>query len=108
MDVAIAIDAEAIDLTLKRNGPATFDLDGNYVFPGATTTTIRGMVQPASGRRLMDLPEGIRYEAQFLLWSRSEIRADDVVTHAGSNYRVMYIWPRLADGFTRAAMGLVK
>lgn len=108
IDVALAIDGEAVNVTLKRKAAGYYDDDGNWV-PGApTTSTIRAAVQPASGRQLEDLPDGIRNEARWLVWSRSEIRLDDQITHAGSNYRVMFVWPRADGGFHRAALGLLK
>lgn len=107
IDVAIAIDGEAVSVSLKRKAAGTYNADGEFV-PGAeTTSTIRAAIQPASGRQLMDLPEGIREEARWLAWSRSEIRLDDEITHAGSRYRVMFVWPRAEGAFWRAAMGLL-
>lgn len=108
IDVAIAIDGEAVNVSLSREALGQYDDDGNWI-PGApSTSTVRAAVQPASGRQLMDLPEGIRNEARWLAWSRSEIRLDDEITYAGSRYRVMFVWPRLEGGFHRAAMGLLK
>lgn len=113
IDLALAIDGEAVNVTLTRKasghhdqtpGSATF---GNWI-PGApSTTTIRAAVQPASGRQLMDLPEGLREEARWLVWSRSEIRKDDTIVHGGQSFRVMFVWPRMEGGFWRAAMGLL-
>lgn len=108
IDVAIAIDGEAVNVSLTRRAAGAYDDDGNRV-PGApATSTIRAAIQPASGRQLEDLPDGIRNEARWLLWSRSEIRLDDEVGHAGSRYRVMHVWPRADGSFFRAAAGLLK
>lgn len=107
IDVAIAIDGEAVNVALSRKAAGSYNSDGDFV-PGAEApSTIRAAVQPASGRQLMDLPEGIRNEARWLAWSRSEIRLDDKLTHSGSVYRVMFVWPRMEGGFHRAAMGLL-
>ncbi|MBN9074299.1 MAG: hypothetical protein J0H34_22405 [Rhizobiales bacterium] len=107
IDVAIAIDGEAVNVSLTRKAAGDYNADGEFV-PGApSTSTIRAAVQPASGRQLMDLPEGIRNEARWLAWSRSEIRLDDEMTQGGSRYRVMFVWPRAESGFWRAAMGLL-
>lgn len=107
IDVAIAIDDEAVDVSLKRKATGSYDANGDFVAGGETTSTIRSAIQPASGRQLMDLPEGIRSEARWLAWSRSEIRLDDTLVHSGSNYRVMFVWPRAEGGFWRAALGLL-
>lgn len=108
IDVAIAIDGEAVNVSLTREAAGDHDGDGNWVPGSATTSTIRAAIQPASGRQLEDLPDGIRNEARWLVWSRSEIRLDDEIGHAGSRYRVMHVWPRLEGGFWRAAAGLLK
>ena len=108
IDVAIAIDGEAVNVSLTRRAAGANDDDGNWV-PGApTTSTIRAAIQPASGRQLEDLPDGIRNEARWLVWSRAEIRLDDEITHAGSRYRIMHVWPRADGSFWRAAAGLLK
>lgn len=107
IDVAIAIDGEAVNVSLTRKAAGSYNADGNFV-PGApTTSTVRAAVQPASGRQLMDLPEGLREEARWLVWSRSEIRMDDTIAHSGQSFRVMFVWPRMEGGFWRAAMGLL-
>ncbi len=108
MDVAIAIDGEAVDVSLKRSAEGSYDGDGNWVAGAATTSTIRAAIQPASGRKLDDLPDGIRNEARWLVWSRSEVRLDDEIGHNGSRYRIVYVWPRAEGGFWRAAAGLLK
>lgn len=108
IDVALAIDGEAVNVSLKREAAGHYDGDGNWVPGSATTSTIRAAIQPASGRQLEDLPDGIRNEARWLVWSRSEIRLDDEITHGGSCYRVMHVWPRADGGFWRAAAGLLK
>lgn len=108
IDVALAIDGEAVNVSLTRRAASAYDDDGNRVPGTPTTSTIRAAIQPASGRQLEDLPDGIRNEARWLVWSRSEIRLDDEIGHAGSRYRVMHVWPRFEGGFWRAAAGLLK
>ena len=107
IDVAAAIDGEAVNVLLNREATGHYDGDGNWIPGAAASSAIRAAIQPASGRQLMDLPEGIRAEARWLAWSRSEIRLDDTIAHGGSNYRVMFVWPRAEGGFWRAAMGLL-
>lgn len=107
MDVAIAIDAEAIDVPLSRGGTATgsYDEDGDLVAAAIVNSTIRGTVQPATGAQLMSMPEGVRIEAQFVIWTRTALLIDDRITYDGKTWRVVYLWPRPVDGFTRAAIG---
>lgn len=109
IDVAIAIDGEAVNVALTRCADGEYDDGGDWI-PGAPVTIdpFRAAIQPASGRQLMDLPEGIRSEARWLAWSRAEIRMDDTIAHGGLPYRVMFVWPRAEGGFWRAALGLLK
>lgn len=105
IDVAIAIDGEAVNVSLTTRAAGGYDENGNGV-PGAeTTSTIRAAIQPAKGNQLMDLPEGIRTEAGWLLWSRAELKVDDQITAGTVQYRIMYLWPRAEGGFHRAALG---
>lgn len=103
--VAIAIDRLAVDVSLTRATAGGYNEDGEWVPGASTTATIRAAIQPASGNQLMDVPEGMRTEARWLLWSRSEVRENDTVTSGGVSYRVMYLWPRAEGGFYRAAIG---
>lgn len=108
IDVAIAIDSEAVNVSLTRRAAGDYDDDGNWIDGVPSTSTIRAAIQPASGRQLEDLPDGIRNDARWLVWSRAEIRLDDEITHGGSRYRVMHVWPRVDGGFWRAAAGLLQ
>ena len=101
-----AIDRRAIGVSLTSRAPDAYDPNTGKLVPGAPSTiTIRAVIQPATGNQLRDLPEGIRTEAQWLLWSRSAVALDNVVTHKGVEYRVMYLWPRDEGAFYRAALG---
>ena len=106
IDVAVAIDGEAVNVVLKRC-EGTW-INHKWVTGAETSTTIRAAVQPASGRQLIDLPEGIREEARWLAWARSEILVDDTIIHGGQSFRVMFVWPRMEGNFWRAAMGLLR
>lgn len=105
--VALAIDMVAVNVSRTTRGAGGYDADGKGVSGTPTTTTIRAAIQPASGNQLMDLPEGMRTEARWLLWSRSEVKEDDEIGASGINYRVMYVWPRAEGGFFRAALGRI-
>ena len=104
-DVAEAIDAEAVPVTFQAPATATYDTKGNAV-PGAAPAPVSGMaaVQPASGRLLQDLPEGLRAEVSMVGWSRTMVAVKWEVGYGGETYRVVHTWPRPADGFTKFAM----
>lgn len=108
----LGIDRRAVSVSLTRRAAGAYSTaDATYGewVPGApTTTTIMAAIQPYTGRKLEDLPEGARSEAKWLAWSRAELRLDDVIAHGGFTYRVMYIWPRADGGFWRAALGQQK
>lgn len=104
---ANAIDRRAIPMTRARQAADTYDTGGNLI-PGATTTvSITAVIQPATGNKLMDVPEGVRTEAGWFVWSRSELAVDDRITNNGITYRVLFAWPRDEGEFYRAALGLV-
>jgi len=94
-------------MTRTRQGADTYD-DGGNLIPGANTTmAIKAVIQPVKGNQLMDMPEGVRSEAGWMVWSRSEVKEDDRITNAGVTYRVLFAWPRADGGFYRAALGKV-
>lgn len=103
MDVAAAIDAEAVPVTRTVKGGAY--VDGKWIPATTSSATIRATVQPAKGRDLMDMPEGVRMEAQYIIWTRSPVSIDDLIGYSGETWRVCYVWPRPTDGFNRAAIG---
>lgn len=107
IDLGFVIDGEAVNVSLTREGAGGhWNDDGDWV-PGTTSSsTIRAAIQPASGRQLEDLPDGIRNEARWLVWSRTELRLEDKITHAGATYKIIHLWPRADGGFWRAAAGL--
>lgn len=107
IDVAEAIDEEAEAVTLKAVGTASgvWNDVGKWVPSVPAETSIQCAIQPARGTALMDMPEGIRRDAQWLGWSRSNVRTNDEILHQGVWYRVLFTWPRVLDGFTRFALG---
>lgn len=109
IDVAIAIDGESRPLQRGiKSGEWSEPYGGVWLPDAVTWTDIRGAIQPAKGVQLMDLPEGLRQEARWLVWSRAELLLDDLIKDGAISYRVMFIWPRREGGFTRAAAGLLK
>jgi hypothetical protein len=106
MDVAIAIDGEARNVTLTTRAAGRYNDDGDFIPASAVSSTIRAAILPASGNRLMDVPEGIRTEAGWLLWSRTAVKVNDEITDGTVIYRVLFGWDRSPEGgFYRAALG---
>lgn len=103
----LAILAEAVEVGHVVTGGA-YGTDGKWVASHSEPAPIMATVQPASGRQLMDMPEGLRTEARYFLWSGAALLVDDVVIYVGQRYKVIYTWPRRGDSFTRAALGLMK
>lgn len=105
-DVALAIDGEARNVTLITRAAGAYNDDGEFVPGAATSATIRAAIFPATGNRLMDVPEGIRTEAGWLCWSRTAIKVNDEITDGAIVYRVLFDWNRSPEGgFYRAALG---
>ena len=106
-DAAIAIDMMAIPIVLKRLLPGAYSVTGDWVEGGPSQINIMAVIQPASGRQLMDVEEGLRAEARWICWTRAELRLDDQIVHKTKTYRVMVVWPRDEGVFHRAALGLL-
>lgn len=104
MDVAIAIDAEAVPVLLKRRAGDGYDGNGNAIKGSLVDANIMSAVQPASARMLQDLPEGLREEVSYVGWTRASISNDDVVVYASENHRVIHVWPRPQDSFNKYAL----
>ncbi|QJD54316.1 hypothetical protein [Aminobacter phage Erebus] len=107
LDLGFVIEAEAQPAVFERKSGGNY-VEGDWIANAANVVNTTATIQPASGRQLMDVPEGVRAEARFLLWTRSELALDDVVIYGGARYRVVYTWPRPEGGFNRAALGLTK
>lgn len=108
IDVAEAIDAEAVPVTLRTRAVGSYDAAGNGV-PGAVTVApAMAAIQPVSGRVLLDLPEGIRAEVSLVGWSRSSVADGNEIVYGGETFRVVHTWPRPADGFTKFALKRVE
>ncbi|MGN7829725.1 hypothetical protein ACTJJ8_23620 [Agrobacterium radiobacter] len=103
------IDRRAWTVSRTRLAAGGYNDDGEWVDGVLTTSDIKAVVQPVKGAQLMDMPEGIRTEAGWIIWSRSDIAIDDMIADDGVNYRVIFLWPRNRDGeFYRAALGRLK
>jgi len=104
MDIGIAIDEEAQLITRTVRSADSYDSGGNAVLGSDTTTSIRATIQPVSGSMLRDLPEGVRSVVSDVLWSRTALQLDDVLAFDGEDHRVVHVWQRRKDGFTKAAV----
>ena len=93
LNVAVAIDAFAVGVTRTRRADGTYNQDGVFVPGAAASLAIRAAVQPISGdavksslgQELRDMPEGIRTEAKFVAWSRSDLLVDDTIVYKSEN-----------------------
>lgn len=95
-----------LTLQVITRGVDSYDADGNGV-KGAESAPvdIKADVQPVSGKTLQDLPEGVRDEVEHVLWTPFDLQTDHVVLFQGNRHRVVKIWSRREDGFTKAAIG---
>jgi len=108
MSAADAIDLHAIAVTLLTDMGGSYNADGEWIENNPASSIIDAVIQPSKGVQLMDLPEGLREQAQYFLWSRAPVEVDDRILTNGKTYRVLFAWPRPEGGFTRAALGLLK
>ena len=74
--------------------------DGGYDDAGfavedtfADPVNIVAVVQPVSDEELQDMPEGIRVEARWKVWTRAEIHEDDLLTIDGEDCRLLRVLP---------------
>lgn len=105
IDVAIAIDAEAVPVTFQPPPGATYDKKGNAIFvPAPAPASGWATIQPVSGRELQDLPEGLRAEVSMVGWSRTMVALKWEILYGGEVYRVVHLWPRPMDGFSKFAL----
>lgn len=94
IDVAEAIDGEAVPVIFQAPAIGTYRDDGVAVFstPPEPIPTFAA-IQPFSGRNLRDLPEGIRDDAALVGWSRTSLDTNWTVIYNGVSYRVLRAWP---------------
>jgi hypothetical protein len=109
-DVSVAVTAEATGVILRPDPGGYYDAGGKWIRDVVADLPIQATVQPASSKALMDLPEGVRPEAKYMLWTAHQpVAIDDLVLYDGDTFRVVHVWDRLRDGgFTRAALGQVR
>lgn len=102
----LAVMAEAVEVGHVAT-VGSYNAAGKWVTSNSVPASILATVHPADGSQLMNLPEGIRSEARYLMWAVVDVAQGDIVVFNGSRYKVIYKWPRPEGGFTRAALGLM-
>jgi hypothetical protein len=81
-------------LTVTRTPRATYNSAGDPTSTAATSLTVQAGWQPATGRDLRRVPEGLRTEEGVVLFSVDQLRTAgstyeaDVVTVEGESYQV--------------------
>ena len=95
-----------VTVGLITRGADSYDSNGNGV-KGAENALqlIKVDLQPVNERDLKDLKEGLREEASHTLWTNSEINLDDKIIYDSETYRVIKLWGRPEDDFTKALIG---
>lgn len=104
MSVTAAILARAVSVEVRSRSKGTYDAKGNGIPGQLSCTYTNATIQPVSGAVLRDLPEGLRTEATHVGWSVLQIALADEIVYSGSVYRVLHVWPRPEDGFTKFAV----
>ena len=99
----------ALTIQVVTRAADSYDSKGNGV-KGADVdpVDIAADVQPTTGKMLQDLPEGVREEVNHFIWTPYDLQNDHVVIYDGDRHRVVKLWPRRSDGFTKAAIGKLK
>nr|QIG67145.1 hypothetical protein EVB34_040 [Rhizobium phage RHph_TM26] len=103
IDVAEAIDEEAVQVAWRTFAADTYS-HGNLVPGAATPSTLWAMIQPASGRTMSDVPEGLRVEVALVGWSRTSVAVDNEIDYGGETYRVGWVKPWPMGNYTKFAM----
>lgn len=100
---------ETLTVQVVTRSADSYDADGNGVKGAdADPVDIQADVQPATGKALQDLPEGVRDEVNHFLWTPYDLQDDHTILFEGDRHRVVKIWRRRSDGFTKAAIGKLK
>ena len=111
---AIAIVTFAAPVVRTRSAPGQFV--GGIWQPGTPSAqTIAACVHAVSPEMTQNLPEGIRTEAEIVVYSRSELRAADesagtvadVIEWQGQDYKILQVWARIEGSHYKAVAGRV-
>jgi hypothetical protein len=109
---AIAIDMLAKPATRRRPGAGGY-VNGLWVPATPVSLAIKAVVLAMPPQDVMNLPEGIRTQAEWVIWSRTELSAGtddataDEILYAGRTMRVIHLWDRIEGGFYKAALQTV-
>jgi hypothetical protein len=99
---------DTIAVSVITRAGDSYDVDGNGVKGEANDpVAIEADIQPAAGKVLRDLPEGVRDESSHVIWTPFDLQLDHIVVYEGKNHRVVETYPRQNDGFTKAAISRV-
>ena len=107
LEVTPSIDRFSVTVTHNISTAGSYDENGNWVEGTQISRPISATLQPISGRHLHDMPEGIRAEACWMIWTRHGLELDQQIEHDGKIYRVLHLCKREIGGYTRAALGLM-
>ena len=111
IDLGFVIEEEAnATIEIWRKSGGGYNDAGRWVGENVDKQTdVLAVVQPATGQKLLDLPEGDRNEARHFLWTTEALATDDIVLYRGKQHRVVFVWDRVSDGgYYRAAIGMTK
>lgn len=97
--------AEAVPVLLVKRAGGKYSDDGKWIPNARVSHSIRATVQPIPSAILRDLPEGMREQAEHLVWALVELDVDDVVVYRGANHRILRVWKRPEGNFFRAVAG---
>lgn len=96
---------------VTRTTPSTYDSDGRLVPGVEAVLTITASIQPASGRDLQRLPEGLRTFETRVIYTTTELftqgpnQAPDIVAVEGFAYEVQMVeqWGNVGSYFKAIA-----
>lgn len=90
-------------VTRQRFAAGAVSAAGRWTEGATTSTTILASVQPATGRQLQRLPEGLRERVELMAFTETELRTADQATGLsadrivvdGETYQVAHVrhWP---------------
>ena len=105
LNVAFAIDLWQEDVVLKTRGPNTYNSTGDIAVSYLPDVTIKAMVVPATGKTLQEVPEGMRDEAQLVLWTRVDLTTDDEIEYLNDRYRLLTVEKWTQGAYNKAILG---
>lgn len=86
-----AIEAEAVFITHTPQPGGSYNSKGVFVPTAPDPRQIAAAVQPATGRDLQDLSEGVRENVRFKIYTSAAVSNGDQVTISGVVYRILAV-----------------